>query len=214
MLAGDGLSAKDYVQDGLVAMWDGEWNAGGGVHDPNATTWKDLSGNGYDLTPNGNIVWQSNSATFNGNSYFRRNAISGVVAAECVFRMNRIQFSMLYQNGNAGVIAPNQGGVVIAGSGVGDRNYFSQIWDSQRHSVSANYQDWLFWNGGTEQSPMGQAHNGANGNYLQLGARIYNASFAGYLNGDIYCVRIYSRALTAAEVAANYAVDKARFNLT
>ena len=24
-----------YVTDGLVAMWDGEWNAGGGVHDAN-----------------------------------------------------------------------------------------------------------------------------------------------------------------------------------
>ena len=31
--------------------------------------------------------------------------------------------------------------------------------------------------------------------------------------GDIHCVRLYSRALSAAEIAANYAVDKARFNL-
>ena len=38
-----------YVTDGLIAMWDGEWNAGGGVHDPEATVWKDLSGYGYDL---------------------------------------------------------------------------------------------------------------------------------------------------------------------
>ena len=28
-----GYAAKDYVQDGLVAMWDGEWNAGAGIHD-------------------------------------------------------------------------------------------------------------------------------------------------------------------------------------
>lgn len=33
-----------YITDGLIAMWDGEWNAGGGVHDPNATVWKDLIG--------------------------------------------------------------------------------------------------------------------------------------------------------------------------
>ena len=36
-------------------------------------------------------------------------------------------------------------------------------------------------------------------------------------NGDTmdFCsLRVYSRALTADEVAANYAVDKARFNLT
>jgi hypothetical protein len=32
-------------------------------------------------------------------------------------------------------------------------------------------------------------------------------------NQRIYCTRIYSRALTSAEIAANYAIDKARFNL-
>ena len=42
-------TARDYVQDGLIAMWDGIENAGWGVHDPNATTWKDLTGNGNDL---------------------------------------------------------------------------------------------------------------------------------------------------------------------
>ena len=30
----------------------------------------------------------------------------------------------------------------------------------------------------------------------------------------VYCCRIYNRALTAGEIAANYAIDKARFNLT
>ena len=37
-------SARDYVQDGLIAMWDGIENAGWGIHDPNATTWIDLIG--------------------------------------------------------------------------------------------------------------------------------------------------------------------------
>ena len=48
-----------YVTDGLVAMWDGEWNAGGGVHDPNATVWKDLVGN-RDATLTGDISWGAN----------------------------------------------------------------------------------------------------------------------------------------------------------
>ena len=33
------------------------------------------------------------------------------------------------------------------------------------------------------------------------------------MNVDIYSLRLYSRALTAAEIAANYAIDKERFNL-
>ena len=40
--ANSGPTARDYVQDGLVAMWDGIENAGWGVHDPNATNWVDL----------------------------------------------------------------------------------------------------------------------------------------------------------------------------
>lgn len=41
----DKLTAKDYVQDGLVAMWDGIENAGLWTHDANATVWKDLCQN-------------------------------------------------------------------------------------------------------------------------------------------------------------------------
>ncbi len=38
------LSAKSYVQDGLVALWDGIENADWGVHDESATSWVDLIG--------------------------------------------------------------------------------------------------------------------------------------------------------------------------
>ena len=38
------LWSNPYVTDGLIAMWDGEWNVGPGKHNPNATTWKDLAG--------------------------------------------------------------------------------------------------------------------------------------------------------------------------
>lgn len=42
VLAKAGPTAKDYVQDDLIAMWDGIENAGWGVHDQKATVWKDL----------------------------------------------------------------------------------------------------------------------------------------------------------------------------
>ena len=38
-----------YVTDGLLAHWDGEWNAGGGIHDPNELVWRDVVG-GVPLT--------------------------------------------------------------------------------------------------------------------------------------------------------------------
>lgn len=49
-----------YVTDGLIAMWDGEWNVGGGVHESAPLTWKDLSGNGLDMISNGNPIFYDN----------------------------------------------------------------------------------------------------------------------------------------------------------
>ena len=46
-----GLSSKSYIQDGLLVHWDGIENVGSGLaHDSGATVWKDLSGNGLDMT--------------------------------------------------------------------------------------------------------------------------------------------------------------------
>ena len=45
------LTSKSYVQDGLLVHWDGIENVGRGLeHDNGATLWKDLSGNGLDMT--------------------------------------------------------------------------------------------------------------------------------------------------------------------
>lgn len=42
------ISLIPYVQDGLVAMWDGIWNVGYDMHDNSSETWADLTGNGND----------------------------------------------------------------------------------------------------------------------------------------------------------------------
>ena len=50
-------AASAYVQDGLIAQWDGVENAGVGVHNKKATTWKPLVGSGEFIFPNGaNVV--------------------------------------------------------------------------------------------------------------------------------------------------------------
>ena len=68
-------TAKSYVQDGLIAMWDGIENAGVGVHDASATTWKDLSGNNNDLV-------LQNGAHFDVNSLVsaNRNYVSALLS--------------------------------------------------------------------------------------------------------------------------------------
>ena len=53
----EGADAFSYIQKGLAACYDGIENAGAGVHDPNATTWADLTGHGHDGTMGSGVVW-------------------------------------------------------------------------------------------------------------------------------------------------------------
>ena len=57
---GEGVNAFSYIQKGLVACYDGIENAGAGVHDPNATTWVDLTGHGNDGTVGDGLTWVAN----------------------------------------------------------------------------------------------------------------------------------------------------------
>ena len=57
MQASPGIDTTSYIQDGLVAMYDGIDNAGRGVHDPNASAWVDLAG-------------EQDMALHNGDVYF------------------------------------------------------------------------------------------------------------------------------------------------
>jgi hypothetical protein len=78
-----GLSAKDYIQDGLVAMWDGIENAGWGVHDDNATEWVDLKG-GYPLEISGASATYKfgvrSYKEFNGTNYW----VEGSFQSQCL----------------------------------------------------------------------------------------------------------------------------------
>ena len=48
------LKPSGYVEDDLIAWFDGEYNTSNGIHDNSASTWFDLTGNGYDLSKNTN----------------------------------------------------------------------------------------------------------------------------------------------------------------
>ena len=53
-------TAKLYIQDGLVALWDGIENAGWGIHNPDAMMWKNLLGDeGLDFPLIGMVVGEN-----------------------------------------------------------------------------------------------------------------------------------------------------------
>ena len=243
-------TARDYVQSGLAAMWDGIENAGWGVHDATATTWKDLVG-GFDAVKVGSPTWSDNAgntidvnstflATIPTQSTFINAAKSGFVTVEICLSTSaswasRCPFSIEDSNGTSSVYrfvqifmqasktylpAPyNISATEFIGAG--------PILDDPSGTISCSFGP----NGtriyatpsrngtiGTEVSaPIGLAfifdpatldQIGVNNWYVRIG-RTHNNS----MSSAFHSIRIYSRALTADEIAANYAIDKERFNL-
>ena len=201
-----------YVTNGLVAMWDGEWNAGGSVHDSAATTWVDLSGTGNDLTVSSPAYFADNSFHVNRASpaAITNNPIGGIPLT--------LEFCGIEPNNDAGLtfgwINVNRFvchratyienfGNNGPGFHVDNGELFSggEIYDSES-TVSGT----VFKNGEIVSSTIGA--NFSAFNFDGFGARYDFKSSA-----IVKCLRLYNRRLTSAEIAHNYAVDKARFNL-
>lgn len=230
LMAGGKLSAKSYVQDGLVAMWDGEWNAGPGKHDASATTWKDLTGNGYDAEQRVATGWMWTDNAYRGeaqsgqgfsvpttfNGFFASHIASNTF--EFCFRPEQLKRMSIF-------------GQYLYGAGVnfemyansGFRAYYSaspdvygntQFADMKMHTVAAScdgsnaavFRDAVRFN-----YSYNPAASVVTPNPFIIGGE--NSRSAMSILGYLYCVRVYSKALSIDEMAANYAVDKARFNL-
>ena len=232
---GAGGWVNPYVTDGLVAMWDGEWNAGGGMHDANATVWKDICDNEadvYDLM-GGELEFGENYLA--GDKIIcPYNTTSGRLflpnqeyTVECCFINSNMSYGRFaFSNGQSGstygtgIARDTWTGSLTTKTALkytfgniqtsaGEIAYGDAACFSISHGdVYSCYQNGLFLCNATAGS-LGR-------DSLQIGNFI-NQTNPGA--GQICCFskyynfRIYSRALTAAEIAANYAVDKARFNL-
>ena len=219
-----GKTARDYVQDGLIAMWDGIENAGWGVHDPNATVWTNL------IEGNDTLPMRANWS-FRDNSVYiaRRNSVNTNIPSACfrtAYQAEKWHAEMaLYAemtdiNSDAGFIIYNQkfglwmkptpilttrnvANQVTLCSSPSGINFGIRVSSEDSHYVEFFKNGSLFvrqqaW-GGTDVGPLSSI------------APTQNPSCG--FDMRIYSWRIYSRALTAEEIAHNYAIDKERFNL-
>ena len=216
-------TARDYVQDGLIAMWDGIENAGWGAHNPNATVWKDLIGSD-DLIMR-NCQFEQDSIVSNSNSnvcaYSSIERNLGDMSLEVAFRDNteRLNHDLLSLD-----IAPGTGIVVYGGENEDstldwwvrgeDTNVAAKTFvntNPTSSSITLASGLFRFYRIGLEISSLKTSYNDITG-FLSLFS-LRNLEGRTCMVGSIYCVRLYSRALIAEEIAHNYEIDKARFNL-
>lgn len=224
-------TAADYVQDGLVALWDGIENAGRGVSDSGLRC-EELTGNNGSVLFNGDVIRIDNGFDINshgltsGYGYgignpLRSGDVSGVSTIQICFEypakynnwqgVFRYNVSDIGVNGSFKYLYHKNGNARSAAKcgdtfNTGEKTTVTMIFTVREATPTV-------YIGGTQLSNVG-----SNGNYT--GAAYDKVLIgAGYDSPWKPCkmifhsARVYNRALTAAEIAANYEIDKARFGL-
>ena len=227
----DYIGAKE-AHDGqpspLIAMWDGIENAGYGVHDPNATVWLDLVG-GVELVPINTARLGEKSLV--STTKDKNTATAAPVAAlqfprtvETVFqrgagaRGTMVVFGSGDQKENPSrLVHSTEGGVVrgmasinsmpVVNIKIGAANTVAFVYSAAAYSTTIPA---AYLNGAAS---AGRGYDTWWLKSERIGIGAYENTNYGFL-GEVFAVRLYNRTLTPAEIAANYAIDKARFGLT
>lgn len=216
-------TAKSYVQDGLIAMWDGIENAGWGVHDPTATSrWIDLNNPSKYLTLQ-NVSITDNAVVFNGSfAYILKSQYSDYTSAaqnittEMSFTLTSLNTAETHFVNTFYGDCWYDGRLIYNTNSKYIQTAVNLKWGQTSSHVITLVDD--------KSNPLQIYIDGAlattqiisrtrnYGNYFIVGNYSYTTSHYP-LKAKVHNVRVYGRTLTADEIAANNAIDKERFNL-
>lgn len=220
--------STDYVTDGLVAWWDGEYNAGSIKRHLDETSeqlgeWKDVIADRSFVLVSGCTVGEK-SIGFNGNAKAGTLSVADSQATFDACKDGTLEIVMkakdslstiaLHGTLTSGMAFGAYSGGIILHTGNSNSYMFQNIdWSSAVRSYAVNYADTFATEGFVNGSGVALGNNqywGDPPSQAYLGSR---STGAAAFSGDIYCIRLYSKRLTKDQVAANYAVDASRFPL-
>ncbi len=222
-----------YATDGLVMHYDGILNTRGG-HDANATQWEDLAGN-YHLTPHTyeSLEWGADHILLKGDSAYLASGMEQAFLNTIQSDVQNVT-SSLTSGGTSNITieivtkidqslqTPTQRGIVGSTSNssylAGEfNNTFTTVGGIDITDVNGEVAT-LTWS-----RNVGSFLNGSykNGNFLPSPVNeailVFGNSYLGSYHGlrgwndSIYAIRVYSRALTSAEIRRNAEIDRLRF---
>lgn len=221
-------TARDYVQDGLIAMWDGI------DHGNDQLIWRDISGNGFDATQRvENAGWRWDGDCYRGTlrnghgfrapqalvDFFRSNITNHTV--EIVYRptaSSRETILGQYSGSTVGLnieYAPHQAGHFRVYWGAAP-DFNSPAWKTlgmvrMTTTMLCNGTNCEIYENGAYKTQAAQPNVDRVGvQSLIIGGENNRPNMS--ICGELCIVRVYSRALSADEIRRNYEIDKERFN--
>lgn len=202
----------NYVRDGLVACWDGLEKG----TDP--SVWPDVvGGKSFALT---GATFEDDRVVFTGNG----NTSYGVLSEtdtkatfeackggtlEVVFKQNGTGNMVILQSSQTtGIALGVSGGKFIVVSQGSTSFTATYGFAARTNTVSVLYGPRRICHDGEDITGTGGDYWSGAGTQTFLGTR---ATRAVSFNGSVYCIRLYDRQLSPAEIASNHAVDELRF---
>ena len=219
------LSATCYVTNGLIAYWDAIDNVGTGVHDPSATTWKNLGSGGatYDLTVK-DAVWRDGNSLSNGINTLAAYGSTSISYVTSEFAIEN--YNVGGEDGNSRWVFCNG----ISTYGVGaycvlcpSVTMFQNGWETAAMTLHRTGFHVLAWEGegkthyvdgvsvATNRAANGWGTGGGNGYDGKMFLGVNTANMIRGFHGKYHSIRLYDRVLSAAEIAHNRMVDEVRF---
>lgn len=222
---------KGYVTDGLTAFYDAINNTGSG-HSNHAKVWKDLSGNGHDLTHQGSedVTWNEKAYDFANpeTNYFETTGdvllgnSARTIEMVCSLEEDGVENILGLGTQNSGTLQDiiyNHNGINInnygnqADEGIENkalekgRTYITTItYDATNHTTSyyTNLQ-------GKENVSFANINTAASTLTVGKGK---DSTHNKNKRFKLQAVRIYNRVLTEEERITNYMLDKQRYEVT
>lgn len=227
-----------YVKSGLIGWWDGILNTRDG-HSPSTTIWEDLGPNQFDAVARTSSNWRWLDKCYNGLSntgegfaiprdftnVLATALTNGELTIEMVFACDedrRMSIFSQYGTGTGFEFYPQSYAGVYRSYFSGAPDVWANVWPTGGYAtihtgstvVGGTVANVVAYGDGKQLTTNATlpAVSTINSTYsFILGGE--NNRTAMSINGRLYCVRVYNRALTPVEVAQNAAVDRGRFGV-
>lgn len=223
IIISDDYTTGSYVQDGLVLLYDGYKKP---ISQDGQKVWRDLSGNSADGIINGNIEWDRNRLTFDGSSYVEsisssdefltievvsvwRNSFKGSLVSNA--KSGGYGFHLFSKTDNADCGSSES---LCAQVGTLETSWnWEYINLNQKVETDKIYRSYFIVDGKNITVGQNDLKRTVAVSTSSYGVRLSDSKMkiGSGVEGEIYAVRIYNRALTEDEINKNYQIDKKRF---